>query len=192
MENYSKPWYALDIDCSQALQQPLDFKKMPFIKKGSVSYCHQPKKNMHKLFKHQWLEHMQQLGIEVQNAEIFYRDPETEHPWAHIDAPARDNRYSIALNWCIGLDNAEMVWYHPTTDHCDRMEDSPGSYAWPVNKMTESSRRIIGSQCTMVRIDCPHSIIMHDLPRYCISVRTQQKFDSWQKAVDYINPFIIE
>jgi hypothetical protein len=192
MELHTRPWYIVDIDISNAIRKDFDFKKIKFLNNGLVHYHHQNESTISEVFETRWLEQMKLLGVEIQNAEMFYREPNALYPWVHVDAPGHNNKYSLALNWCVGPDDGEMVWYNPAGANINCIEDSPGSYAWPMKDMVETHRHVIGAKCTMIQIDRPHSIIMHDLPRYCVSVRTKQKFDHWNQAVDKMKSFIIE
>jgi hypothetical protein len=197
--NNLKPWYALNIDVSNAVRTDLNFRQMLDTannkKLSSVHTWYFNIENLPTILNNQWLDYMKSINIPIQDLLVFYREPGYLHPTAHIDLPYRDSaKLGAALNWCVGTDDAEMVWYNLPEDpgNYDVTEANSNYREWPLADLTECSRRTIGSQCTMVRVDVPHNVVMNTHPRWLISARTLRRIDNWNDAVDFIKPFITE
>jgi hypothetical protein len=196
--NNLKPWYALDIDVDSAVNKSFDFDQLLLeanTKNPSLLHTwYFNIENLTKVLSTHWLDYMKSIDIPVQDLLVFHREPGYLHPTAHIDLPYRaGTKLGAALNWCIGPDDAEMVWYHmPASEGTYDITEADSNYReWPLEELTECSRRTIGSQCTIVQVDVPHNVVMNTYPRWLISARTQRRIDDWADAVKFVEPFII-
>jgi hypothetical protein len=90
-----------------------------------------------------------------------------------------------------------MIWYKLPDETVEdnstkRTEADTKFYDWDICNLTEITRRVIGPRCTVVRVDIPHNIIMHEYSRWSISARTTQRFATWHDVVDKVQSIIIE
>lgn len=195
-----KPWYVLNVDISNAIRPDFDFGKLLEQKKlqgtapGYMWEYHQD--NINQLYSSEWLDYMNSINLPVNNTLIFWRKPNYQHPTMHIDSPhKKTGKLGLSLNWCIGPDTGEMIWYE--------IPDKPGRFTqtetgslnhdWPVEDGVEITRRCIGSTPTIVRIDLPHNVIMKDCPRLLISCRIKNfQPTTWEESVNQLQYLIIE
>jgi hypothetical protein len=131
-----------------------------------------------KIFRKEWMEYMQSIGVPLYNAMLFYRAPGASTKETHVDIsktnPLRLTNYGI--NWCIGGRDSEMVWYRPPKELRDEdviwTRAKTPYIAMKYDQVTEIERCHVGSEVTLVKTDLPHAVLMGDEPRWCISART--------------------
>ena len=134
------------------------------------------------LFSKEWIDYIRNdLGLELDIAQIFFRQPYYQHPGAHVDVAKDLTIYGAALNWTLDIDDADMVWYnYPDQDpNFTQRSASDVNYEWPLGQLTELDRCTVGQQPTLVRTDVPHSVDMRSNERWAVSVRLADH-SSWQ------------
>tara|TARA_B100000214_G_C23973762_1_gene631561 strand:- start:5400 stop:5996 length:597 start_codon:yes stop_codon:yes gene_type:complete len=113
------------------------------------------------------------LLLQVDLAQIFYRTGGYQHPGAHVDLGQNNKLYGCGLNWTVDPDDAEMVWYDmPTTEGVStKRSETDRNMEWPLEQLKEIDRVCIGQTPTLVRTDIPHTVDMGDNERWLISAR---------------------
>ena len=116
--------------------------------------------------------------------QLFMRKPLYQHPGAHCDMLPDGTILGAALNWCVGHDDSEMVWFEKPQTVFNKSNDSFAyvDHEWPRDTLIETHRHIIGNSPTLVRTDIPHTIDMKDHERWCISLRFHNNLN-WDKCV---------
>jgi hypothetical protein len=199
--NNSKPWYVIDLAVETALNPNLDLQALlDEAEQKEIKNAHFWFFNGNQLcdiLDQAWLENMSSMGLPVKGVAIFYRKPGYVHPTAHIDQPyTTKGKLGVALNWCVGLDDAEMIWYQVPKEsgHYDQIGGQK-LLEWPIEILEPMSHRIIGNRCTLVRIDIPHNVKMNSNPRWLFSVRLDANMlsnESWPEQVAFFKPRIME
>lgn len=98
----------------------------------------------------------------------------------------------FALNFTlIPNDPTEMVWYERIEGEFDPTDMK--TYAMvPVSELREISRSIIGSDyVALVNTSNYHDVDNKGLPRWCISLRTNMPYKTWEEAVEAFKPIIL-
>lgn len=137
--------------------------------------------NPNTLFDSKWIEYVKNdLKLELDIAQIFFRKPYYQHPGAHVDIAQDLSLYGGGLNWTLDPDDAHMVWYeYPDTEpNFTRRSTTDVNKEWPLEDLTEIDRCIIGQQPTAVRTDIPHTVEMGANERWLISARFLE-FSTW-------------
>jgi hypothetical protein len=194
-----KPWYVLDIDISNAIRDDFDFDKLladtQATNPSPVHMWSYLLDNVGQLYSQDWLDYMKNIGLPVLGTLIFWRQADYQHPTMHIDSPHKTGgKLGLSINWCVGPDSAEMVWYETPSTPGNFGETNVGSLyqEWPIENGIEITRCCIGPTPTVVRIDIPHNVIMNNQPRLSISCRIDFRTDTWEQAVEFVKPFIVE
>ena len=185
-----KCWHTLNLDISTAIRPEFNFndflqtgenKGIP----GDLWYLNQEK--LTNMFNEEWLDYMENHGAKIWGAMIFYRSPHYIHPEVHIDQVSNsDSTPSAALNWVVAdNDDSEMVWYDfpETTGKKLTTTASTPYVTWPTVEVEELEvdRHCIGNKLTLVRTDIPHNIIVRNVPRWSISLRTEERYSTWDQ-----------
>lgn len=206
MNQSSKPWHILNIDMSHAINPAFALihlsSSLSLEEWGMASYN---STQLTDVFTYNWLQYMKSIGLEVSHVLVFRRAAGYIHPSAHIDlAFTKDGHpgksFGFAVNYCIGNDSGEMVWYRASED-IDYSEyefthaDTP-YIAIPLHKLTEISRHRIGNKLTLVRVDIPHNIEVDNInPRVCLSIRLRTDnmggtTPTWDELTNYLKNYI--
>ncbi len=165
-----KCWYELNIPCENALNPNWKFPDVAGKEFGVWDY------KAHQIFNPRWVYDVAQKGLVIAEALVFYRGPNHNTDNAHLDIhrshPVKISTFG--LNLIIGGQDANMTWYN--TPRINRKPTPGGAgtvyYNWPIDTLTEIDRHILAeNKVTMVRVGIPHTIIMGDQPRWCISAR---------------------
>lgn len=201
--NKLKPWYTLDIDVSKAINP--EFNKTEWLAQSEfanspIGIWHIPQSDLLKIFTQEWLRYMKELNLDPGSCLMFYREPNYLHPSVHIDMHGASGTPMIyALNWVIGDDDSEMVWYNLPEDlGSDMITPANTPYiSWPADKFSKELcvKRKIGNQLTLVNVSKPHNVIVGNNPRWVMSIRfpfIKENIKSWESAVEYFKPFIKE
>jgi hypothetical protein len=206
MIDYLKPWHVVDIDVSTAIRSDFDFDRILQERNQTNSnpghnWRFAPNNSDGQLsdfFNQSWLNYMKDIGFEICDLQLFYKTVNFRWHRAHIDMAYNPQaQLGIALNWCLDPDDAEMVWYKLPDETVEdnstkRTEADTKFYDWDICDLTEITRRVIGSRCTVVRVDIPHNIMMYKYSRWSISARTTQRFATWHDVVDKVQSIIIK
>jgi len=199
MELYPRPWHMVDIDVGNAVRKDFDLDaKLASSQKHAKESAYLWKysnNTIGDLFNTEWLDYMKDIGLEIQYGSIFYRDPYYVHPTAHIDlADGASGNLGASFNWCLRPSDADMTWYKIPPAGGEVYITAAGTPAldWPLDQVEEISRKQINEECTLVRIDIPHNVIVRSLPRWCVTARTKQKFapGDWSGVLKLAQPFI--
>lgn len=190
----NKPWHVLNIDISNSINKNFNFDQLLVDNTMPIRMWRFGGEQKYDFFDKDWLEYMKSIDVEISSALLFYREPNYQHPTAHVDLPqAHETELSPALNWCIGPDLGEMVWYElPATQIKEvLLTETSARYAdYPIENLTEISRRVIGNQCTLVQVDIPHTVFMDNIPRWLVSARTIKSTADWDATVNRFSPWI--
>ena len=164
-------WYKLNLNVKTALRSDWKFPSHNG-KYGIWNY------KAAEMFDSAWLRDTRLKGIPIVEAMLFFRGPGINNDTAHMDlAENNKNKLQVrnyGINWCIGGQDSEMVWYKTPTDF-NLQEDVPYTAAktpficWPINKLTEVERHNLGDTVTLVKTGIPHNVEMNRDPRWCIS-----------------------
>jgi hypothetical protein len=200
MEYYPIPWHMVNIDVSNAIRKDFDLDNILVKAREEVDrpgYLWKYSNNtIGDLFNVVWLDYMKGIGLEIQYGSIFYRDPHYIHPTAHTDlADGASGNLGVSFNWCLRPSDADMTWYKipPGGGEVYITPANTPALDWPLDQVEEIARKQINNECTLVRIDIPHNVIMRSLPRWCVTARTKQKFapGDWAGVLNFARPFII-
>jgi hypothetical protein len=206
MIDYLKPWHVVDINIADAVRSDFDFDHI-LKERNQIKYCHghnwrfassNADGQLTDFFNQSWLDYMKDIGFEICDLQVFYREANFVWHRAHIDMTYNpESRLGLALNWCQEPDDGEMAWYNlpdstVNDNETKRTEANTRFYDWDIRNLTEVARRVIGPRCTVVQVDIPHNIIMYEHPRWAISARTTERFATWQDIVNKIQTRIIE
>lgn len=200
-----KLWYRLNIDIANAVK--IDCWDYLENNPNSVQYrsmwVETPQGNggvwsipPHEIFSQSWIDYMQhEYGARPSIAQMFMRWPYYQHPQAHKDT--YDNGAVIqegAVNWCIGEDAADHVWYDDPPQHVEpvlqKRSETDIDLSYPLEGLTELDRLNIGNTPTLVNTATLHTVEMKQLPRLVCSVRFNgiitwpQHLDHFGKAID--------
>jgi len=177
--NTNHCWYNLDIDISNALRSDVSFERTHF---DVWSF-----KNAEEIFNSEWISYIDQLGLSISETMVFYRPADSEDSDAHIDGYAGSYK-TFAINWVIGGYNSEMSWYNlPLNENKQEYTTAKTPYiSWPIEQLTKIDQYKIVNIPTLVRVDLPHSIVVNDEPRLCISFRTHRFRNNWNTIINYL------
>jgi len=206
MIDYLKPWHVVNIGVSNAVRHDFDFEQL-LQKRNCANPCQAHNWRFAKnncdgqltdFLNQSWLDHMKDIGLEICDLQVFYREANFNWHRAHIDMTFNPNsQLGIAFNWCLDPDDGEMIWYDLPpqlfdNDQTKRTEANTRFYDWDIRTLKETTRRVIGPRCTVVQVDVPHTVAMYEYPRWCISARTSERFATWKDVVDKVKSIIIE
>lgn len=191
-------WRTLNLDISFALRKGLDLVALENdTKRNGLPYgiWHYRSDNLTELLTPEWLEYMDSLGHPMLSAALFYRSPWYNHPEAHIDAYFSGSGPTCAINWVISADDdSKMVWYSVPGEEGQVGVTHGVTYtAWPMDKIKhlQVDERTIGVVPTLVNTREPHNIIMGSSPRWCVSVRGNNRdYKSWEDALEHFKGLI--
>jgi hypothetical protein len=206
MIDYLKPWHVVDIDVSNAIRSDFDFDRILQERNQTIpNHGHNWRfaancsdGQLTDFFNRSWLDYMKDIGFEICDLQVFYKEANFMWHRAHIDMTYNPKaQLGAALNWCVGPDDGEMIWYELPNEMVEdtktkRTEADTRFYDWDIRGLTEVTRRVIGPKCTVVRVDVPHNIAMYEHPRWSISARTNQRFASWHDVINKVQSIIIE
>lgn len=170
-------YYNLNIDVSSALSKDWNF---PSTVEGKTMW------NFFAghIFDSEWLSYTKSLGINIVDAMVFFRKPNSYHSVAHIDQVGSTH----AINWVFGGESTCMVWYDLPNFIGDKVTTSAGTGGkiWDRNSLTETARVSIGKSPVLVRVDIPHVVDMQDSisNRWCISARQKHPHVTWEDSVE--------
>jgi hypothetical protein len=202
IELYTKPWHLLNLDIHNAINPEFEFNDIisTLPDRGHGVWRFEGD-DLLKMFTKDWLDYMFENNLELCTALVFYRLPKTNSNYAHIDIIAgQENCSTIAINWVLtDTDDSDFVWYdlpdseptgvaRSTLDYTDTYKYN----SWHISKLSEITRRTIGNNPTVIRVDIPHALHIGNNARMCISIRCNPKItvSSWEEIVDYIRPKI--
>jgi hypothetical protein len=163
-------WYELKLDCQEFLSPNWKFPDVEGKEFGVWDY------KANQIFNSKWLFELSQRGIYVAESLVFYRAGGHNTDMAHLDIHRKHpvKISTFGLNIIMGGQDAHMTWYKiPRINH----RPSPGDagtvyYNWPISKLEEIDRHTLRENViTMVRVGIPHTVLMGNQPRWCISAR---------------------
>jgi hypothetical protein len=175
-------WYNLKIDTTNCF---LEGYKLPKTN-GELGIWSLHAKD---IFKPQWLEYVESIGVFITSAMIFYRGPGTGITHAHIDISDVEplSLSTFGINWCYGGKNSEMVWYE-TPIEPKQLSYTPAKtpyMSWNINELKEIERTHIGNEVSIVRTNIPHGIKMDTDPRWTISARySELEGAKWETIIE--------
>lgn len=165
-----KCWYELNIPCEEALNPNWNFPDVDGKEFGVWDF------KAHQIFNPKWIYSLAQKGLTVAEALVFYRAPGHNTDHAHLDIhrshPVKISTFG--LNFIIGGQDAHMTWYQTPRINYKPTPGAAGTvyYNWPISSLNEIDRHVLAEKrLTMVRVGIPHTVIMGDQPRWCISAR---------------------
>jgi hypothetical protein len=165
-------WYELSIPCDNAINPNWKFPDVTGKEFGVWAFP------AFEIFSREWIQYLNKRGITVTESLVFYREPGHNTHNAHLDIhrhhPVRIS--SFGLNMVVGGQDAPMTWYQLPADFKTTKPTAGDAgtiyYNWPINTLEEIDRHVLAeNKLTMVRVGIPHTVIMKDQPRWCISAR---------------------
>jgi hypothetical protein len=187
------PWYELNIDVTDAVRKDFDINELLIGNTEPIRLWDFIGEKKTELFTSEWLHYMDSIGVPIAGALIFWRQANYQHPTAHIDvAPNNYSGLSAAINWCVGEDKAQMVWYElPDVIGDSNQTPVESNYQeWNISELVELERKIIGNVPKLVRVDVPHNVVMGDVPRFLITARTMEVFQDWDGVKNHFRTLI--
>lgn len=181
-----KCWYELDISCKDALNPNWKFPDVTEKEFGVWTF------SARDIFHPLWLLNLYNRGIVIADALVFYRAANHNTDNAHLDIhkkhPVKISTY--ALNMIVGGTDAHMTWYRTPKINYKPTPGDAGTvyYNWPIDRLTEIDRHILKEdKITMVRVGIPHTVIMGNEPRWCISARADNTDNlMWRQISDWM------
>jgi len=172
-------WYNLNIDISNALRSDISFTRSD-LRVWSF-------KDPREVFSDSWIDYMTRLGFPIFEIMVFYRPANCVDTEAHVDGFTGSYK-SYAINWVVGGDDSEMIWYNlPEQEPPQTFTMAKTPYlSWPIKQLTEIDRCTISNTPTLVKVNLPHSIIVKDQPRICISFRAKSFRNNWNFVTKYL------
>lgn len=151
------------------------------------------------IFNQEWIEYVKTKlppELELRDFTMFFYREGTIQFNAHIDVAPYDPPMIciFALNFTLIPDDpTEMVWYKRVNgEPFDPTKMSTYSNV-PISDMEEVSRHIIGEKFVSLTNTCEyHDVDNKGLPRWCISLRTNMPYSSWEEAEKAFEPLFIE
>ena len=133
------------------------------------------------VFDTEWLKNLdQQWDIRFYRVLLFVRENDSD-PGCHVD----HGQYSSAINWCLGPDLREMLWYSVNPG---QPRQQPW---WRFDQVTAIDRCAVGNGAVLVRTDQPHSISPGTDRRVCVSARLDPPRISWADTVTKFQDLIL-
>jgi hypothetical protein len=182
--NKNHCWYNLDIDISTALSDSWQWESS------------QHKNNMRKykadeIFSNSWLDTMKTIDIPIIGSLVHYKSKWHSSMEAHVDTYNGVGGAAFGINWVIGGQGSEMVWYELPDEKyrgIGKMTPANTPYmAWRTGMLREIDRCEIKSNAVLVRVDRPHAIVVKNQDRLSISARTNMKLMIWEDIVNYLH-----
>lgn len=142
----------------------------------------------------QAIEFFKTLDLNLQGCHIFRGAPATGcgiHVDGHISN--KDSQPVWAINWILNSNSSTMFWYKPLHEGSEIKTHVGTAYQrWNLDQVEEIEKASFTGP-TLVRTDIPHRVVNYDLknPRWCISIRTNKTFSTWEESVDFFKPYII-
>lgn len=202
MTTFEKNWYTIDIDVASAIRTGFDYAALiankSFIEKNHCGMWQYSGAGLTEFFNESWIQYMKDIGLELDSILLFYREPNFIHTESHVDLPDTTH---IAINWVLGEDDSEMIWYQNPdyTNNTLRVTPTGSVYkSWPIEELVEVDRRCLGNTPTLVRVDVPHNIQVNNNPRWAISARCDTtKFMNgappvWKNVVTKFQKYIVK
>lgn len=139
------------------------------------------------------LDFFNSIGLSLYNCHLF-RGPKGSACGIHVDG--HDSHKPIwAINWIFGSNASEMIWYDALVEGTQSYTSAETAYqTWKsdqvkkidVLKFDQTQRGPV-----LVRTDIPHRVVNNDMRnvRWCLSLRAEKSFNSWNDVVDYFKPY---
>lgn len=200
--------HKLDISTKNALKVNLDeffasnkeYDMQRYAEQGIAALpFHMWMNKSNEILNEEWLEYVKsKLPPELEMRDFsmfFYREGDVRFN-AHIDVAPYDPPMIcvFALNFTIIPDDpTEMIWYERVSGPAFDPRVAETYAAVPLTDMKEIYRSKIGSEnLVMVNTSNYHDVDNKGLPRWCVSLRTNMPYKTWEEAVDAFKPLIIE
>ena len=200
----SKSWYKLNIDISNAILPSYDIENFlidaDYVIRNKNAIWELTNDQLSQMFSTDWLGYMESIGLPVNNALIFYREAFFTHPNPHVDLMYGQEQYpALAINWVLGEDDSEMVWYTIKKNTILDQKIIPTGQGhtyntYDINDLIELDRHRIGNIPTIVRVDIPHNIVVGKNSRWAISIRVSTRDHNiveWDKFINFMKPYIL-
>jgi hypothetical protein len=133
------------------------------------------------------------LGLTLYNCHIFRGAPGLSCG-IHVDGHTSNSGSQPiwAINWISGSNSSSMHWYNPIQEGSEIKTHVGTAYQrWNLDQVEEIEQAsFLGP--TLVRTDIPHRVVNHDPknPRWCISIRANKIFNTWEDSVNFFKPYI--
>jgi hypothetical protein len=140
----------------------------------------------------EWINYLQTIGINIESLMLFYRGQNIKNNDAHVDIsmPYTPTIKYVAggLNFVLQGNGSSMIWYETPKEYKELQFTKANTpyLSWLISDLVETDRAEIGNELVLVRTNVPHSIIMGNEPRWCISVRPINAGSiSWEYLVNH-------
>lgn len=142
------------------------------------------------LFNQEWLDAVQEkIPAKLQPwCMVFHRAEGPMYKRAHVDVAPYDPpaAFHSGLNFTLTEnDTTEMVWYDRTDGTEFDITDMKTYINVEYDSLTEKERAVIGSEnLVLVNTSTYHDVDNKEQERWCVSLRTDMDFDSWEDTVE--------
>lgn len=188
------------------LNLPVDTAINPSFNKENLystsEFCNSPigiwnfkGQDIFKVLNKSWVKSELEPLSELLAVMVFYRAPNYQEDFAHLDMRRYGDVLSSAINWVISEnDDSNMVWYCkplsslPTSG----ITDAGTSYCyWPKSILGSAVDQVtIGKHPTLVCTNLPHSVQMGKSPRWVLSSRFNEFAPTWDDAIKFYSKWI--
>jgi hypothetical protein len=162
-------WYQLNLNINNSIKDDWMF---PIPTNGQHGIW---RLETHDIFKEEWINYIKTLGLDFDNVMLFYRGPGLSSTSAHIDICNMEplEFSTCAVNWVIGGEGSEMVWYDipPGDLEIKYTEANTPFIQWDINSLNKIDSCKIKENPTLVKVSIPHGIVVGEHGRWCISAR---------------------
>ena len=189
-------WYRLNIDTSNSIKKDWSF---PEVNEDYFSWINFIP------FEEEWLSYLRSFGLKLQYNILFFRNnyiSDGKETYAHIDTQLikdKDGNKKLsfcppAINWCVGGENSEAVWYKKPqkliikkTDEAFRNWGNPFVITNHISTLEKTDHCFLNSLPILYRVDVPHTVLQNGEKRWAISLRFKNLPFEWNKAVELLD-----
>jgi hypothetical protein len=141
------------------------------------------------------LKFFNSLGLEIERPHLF-KGPGHLKTAIHVDGHGEkaECQPGWAINWVIGSEDSQMIWYKPLKEGNVSKTKAGTSYeTWERNDCEELyNYTITTSNPLLVKNNIPHNVInLSNNIRWCISLRFKNPMN-WDNAITFFEPFNLD
>jgi len=192
-----KPYYQLNFPVKQFIKDNIDFSDFPMtfepFADGTPRLWGIKYYPNERILTQEFIDFLASLDFYPPHTHIFMGPPQSEL-FIHKDSPS-DPTNSWAFNFSWGTDASEMRWYEINADEPPVIKHTlTNRYVetWSKDQCKLLDKFTTQLTATIVRVDLPHDAANLGLTtRWSASVRDQKNW-TWEEAVNFFKPWIIE
>lgn len=177
-------WYNLNIDITDAFKSDWVW---PEPKNKSLLILSES--NTQNIFNTRFMDYMSSIDVPVNFALYFNSLSKYKTDFAHIDMTCNNTTqpWPWAINWVLGGENSELVWYE-TPIGTNRHEDVANTpyMPFPIEGLVKIDNCNVLAKAILIRTDVPHAAWVTDDQRWCMSIRSSLKYNTWDSIVTHL------